>query len=200
MQYLVRAFSAWLPLGVAITGLCLLAYATVQQQYRQSLNDPQIQMAEDGAAVLAGGGVPAQLVQRGIASIDIARSLAPWIAIYDASGTLLESSAALNGAPPTLPADVLDAAKNGLPPVVGHHFTNDIPQDENRVTWQPAPGVRQAIVVVYVPQRQQYVVAGRNMREVENREAQLATFVGIAWLALMIATFCAAWFSARVFR
>ena len=49
MRFLVRVLVSWLPLAVASTGMCLLVYATVQQNYRQSLNDPQIQMAEDAA-------------------------------------------------------------------------------------------------------------------------------------------------------
>ena len=75
-------FLSWLPLAVAVTGLSLLVHVAVQQNYRQSLNDPQIQMAEDGAAKLGDGGVPADIVVRG-GMIDIAQSLAPWIAVYD---------------------------------------------------------------------------------------------------------------------
>ena len=49
MNFFVRVFLKWLPLGVAVTLVCALIYATVQQNYRQSANDPQIQMAEDAA-------------------------------------------------------------------------------------------------------------------------------------------------------
>ena len=42
-------------MAVIITGLSGLIYATVQQNIRQSADDPQIQMAEDTAAQLANG-------------------------------------------------------------------------------------------------------------------------------------------------
>ncbi len=187
MKFLVRTFVSWLPLAFAITGVCLLVYATVQQNYRQSLNDPQIQMAEDGAAKFAAGGVPAELVQRGVPPVDIAKSLAPWIVVYDYNGIPLESSGVLAGEPPHLPAGVLlmDKYKNYDLFAFG----------EDRVTWQPSTDVRQAIVVVYVPSSRGFVVAGRNMREVENREGNLTTFVGLAWLVLIVATFATKAFS-----
>ena len=77
-----NAFLGWLPLVVVISGLCLLVYASVQQNYRQSLNDPQIQMAEDIASGIGEGQTPAKLGQEG--RVDLRNSLAPWIAIYDA--------------------------------------------------------------------------------------------------------------------
>jgi len=185
MKVPVRVFLSWLPLAVAITGICLLVYGAVQQNYRQSLNDPQIQMAQDGAARLADGGIPAELVQRGVAPVDAAKSLAPWIAVYDASGTPLESSAVLDGRPPTPPQGIFDLAKA--------QGTN-LPHN----TWQPEGGVRIALVVVPVtsgPNQGYFVAAGRNMSEVENREGDLTTFVGLAWIVLLVATFATALFA-----
>ena len=90
MKGITRSFIAWIPAaGIAIVGLCGLVYVAVQQDYRQSLNDPQIQMAEDAAAPLNAGAAPASLVTRGTTPINIAASLAPWIAVYDESGTPL---------------------------------------------------------------------------------------------------------------
>jgi hypothetical protein len=176
MKSLVRAFLAWLPLAVAVTGICLLVYGVVQQEYRQSLNDPQIQMAEDGAAALAAGAVPADLVQRGVAPIDAAKSLAPWIAVYDASGTPLESSAALDGAPPAPPkGEFALALAQG----------NNLPHN----TWQTGSGVRIALVIVPVQGKNMFVAAGRNMSEVENRESMLGENVLLAWAVLILATF-----------
>lgn len=180
-------FFSWLPLAGATTGILLVCYAGIQQNYRQSLNDPQIQMAEDGAAILRGGGVPAQLVDRTIPK-DIGGSLAPWLAVYDASGTPLEADAVLDNAPPRPPAGIFDVTRKGLPPIVGHHLTIGYPSNENRLSWQPSPGVRQAIVIVWVPEKQQFVVAGRNMREVESRTRNLGMTFFLGWLALMVAT------------
>jgi len=187
MKTLVRAGISWLPLAVAISGICLLVYGAVQQNYRQSLNDPQIQMAEDGAALLANGGVPADVVPHGIAMVDAANSLAPWIAVYDGSGTPLESSAVLDGKPPMPQAGEFALAKA--------QGTN-LPHN----TWQPDQNVRIALVIVPVPGKDMFVASGRNMREVENREGQLTTLVGLAWLVTMAASFVAAFLALLIRR
>ncbi len=185
-----RVLWNFLPLAVIACGVCLLVSATVQQNYRQSLNDPQIQMAEDAVAQLAKDYTPAAVVPRpqtGAAPVDIAASLAPWIAVYDASGTPLESSAELNGAPPRLPAGVFDTSVWNAP-IIGHHV-NSAPANENRFTWQPEPGVREAVVLVafQTPDGIGYVAAGRNMREVEAREDALAKITALALAAILAA-------------
>lgn len=182
-------FFSWLPLAGATTGILMIAYTGIQQNYRQSLNDPQIQMAEDGAAALASGVSIAQVVPVGaVGTVDLAKSLAPWVGIYDASGNALVSSGTLNGTMPQPPRGVFDDTRTGLPLIVGHHFTSSFPQNENRISWQPNPSVRQAIVVVWAPQAKQFVVIGRNMREVENRIGTLGTMFFLGWLGLMAAT------------
>ena len=63
---------------------------------------------------------------------------------------------------------------------------------QNRLTWQPYQlqqdflgyTFREAIVVVPLKDGG-YVVAGRNMREVEEREGRLCMMVLLAWLAAM---------------
>ena len=166
--------SHWLPLAVATIGLCGLVYVTVHQNYRQSLNDPQIQIAEDGAAALAAGKQPAEIVNRG-SLIDAGKSLAPFIAVYDAKGTTLEASGLVNGKPPKPPVGVFDHAKQW---------------GENRVTWQPDPTTRIALVVVPVNDSRGYFVAsGRNMREVEARTDKLTQMISLALVTILIATF-----------
>ncbi len=180
-------FRNWFPLAIAITGFCFLVYGTVQQDFRQSLNDPQIQMAEDAARALENGVVPAGIVPHGSPTIDIAQSLTPWIAVYDEAKTPLESTGVLDGAPPKPPSGVFDAAKDGKGKDVRLSGYNV--KGENRVSWQPRPDVRSAIVVVHVNGgKGGYVVAGRNMREIEAREADLGHQVLIAWIVLLAAT------------
>ncbi|HTR19118.1 MAG TPA: hypothetical protein VMH91_04060 [Candidatus Paceibacterota bacterium] len=183
MNFLARTFVSWLPLGIAVTLLCALVYGTVQQNYRQSLNDPQIQMAEDTAAQLAGGSAPEQIVSAP-AEIDLANSLAPWVAIYSATGTPLVSSGELNGDMPAVPQGVFAAAKASQGKDTAEPY-------EDRVTWQAGAGVRQAIVVVWVPRTGQYVASGRNMFEVEDREGRLSFMVSVVWAGTMVATFIA---------
>ena len=198
MTSLVRVFVSWIPIGVAITGVSLLAYMAVQQNYRQSLNDPQIQMAEDAARYLAKDYTPVAVVPKG-EMVDIAKSLAPWIAVYDESGQSLESSGVLNDAPPQPPAGVFEYARGAIGDLtdVRRVPLGEKMAGENRVSWMPRSDVRSAIVVVHIPGNKGFVVAGRNMREVEERERQLGTMVMLGWLVTIIgslmASFCAAY-------
>lgn len=96
----------WLPLAVVTTALCRLVYLAVQQSLRWGANDPQIQMAEDAADTLSAGRTPESVLPA--ASIDVARSLAPFMIVYNDSGETLASSGLLHGQTPVLPAGVLD--------------------------------------------------------------------------------------------
>src|SRR5438445_588354 len=87
---LPKAFLYWLPLAFCLTVLAGLVYVTVQQNFRQGANDPQIQMAEDAAAQLQGGAQAQAVV--GAGKVDISRSLAPFLIVYDATGQQLASS------------------------------------------------------------------------------------------------------------
>jgi hypothetical protein len=146
----------WLPLAVLAVTLCGLAYLSSQQALRQGANDPQIALAEDAAAALAGGESPSALVPT--AQVDVARSLSPFLIVYAEGGQVQASSGRLRGRVPVLPEGVLA-------------YTRQHGQD--RVTWQPEPGVRIAAVVVHAPGGPGgFVLAGRSLREVEKREDQ----------------------------
>ena len=160
---------AWLPFVVVISAFCLLAYATVQQVYRQGADDPQIQMAWDAAYALDHGKTIGEVVPTEV--IDIDRSLAPFYIIYNSAEQPVAASGTLNDSLQTVPDGVLVFAKqNG----------------ENRLTWQPQPGTR--IAAVIVPYKEGFVLAGRNLREVEVREAQTSQFAGMTWILAMIVT------------
>ncbi len=195
MSILSRGFLLWLPLAISVTGVCLLVYGAVQQNYRQSLNDPQVQMAEDAARALSAGAVPASVIPHGTPAVDIASSLSPYLAVYDDKGLMLESSATLGNAPlPHPPGGVFDAA------LQNQGKDTSIP-GQNRVSWEPTPGLRSAIVTQHFSGTHSgFVVVGRNMREVEKREQQLANFVLVAWIALLATTFFAKIFSTFWFK
>ncbi len=168
MTRAIRILRAWLPIAVAVTGLSALVYGSVQQVLRQDANDPQIQMAEDAAAALKSGASPASLAPS--THVDIARSLAPFLLLYDTNGKPTAGSGLLDGSLPDYPLGALEAARSS---------------GENRVTWQPRPDVR--IASVAVPYDGGYVVAGRSLREVERREAQMQTIAFIAWSVTLLA-------------
>ncbi len=170
VKNLRTTFIAWIPLGFAVIALAGLVYLAVQQDLRQSANDPQIQMAEDEAAALAANVefVPGNKV------VDIGQSLAPYLVIFDDAGNPMVGTGLLHGALPQLPKGVFDHTK-----AFG----------EDRLTWQPEPGVRSAIVVVRTNGTHPgFVMAGRSLREVEVREDQLSFEVGAALVVTLIGT------------
>ena len=170
MSKLKSVVRIWLPFAVVISAFCLLAYTTVQQALRQGLNDPQIQMAEDTAYALSNGATVDSVVTG--TKVEMSRSLASFIDVYDSNGNPVAGSGLLNGQLPDYPKGALDTAKQ---------------KGDNRVTWQPNADVRIASVVV--PYNNGFIVAGRNMREVEQRESQTEMFAGVTWILALIATF-----------
>jgi len=165
-------FNALVLAGMA-TVLAVALYAIPQQVLRMGADDPQIQMATDLAARLESGATPAVAVP--IGSVDMARSLAPFLIVYDDQGRPLGSTAQLNGQTPTPPAGVFDNVRA---------------HGEERVSWQPilgsTRGVRIAAVVERVSGAQPgFVLAGRSMREVEARIDHVQNLAGLTWLGML---------------
>lgn len=185
-----RAFALWAPLALATSGIFLFAYWGIQQEYRMSANDPQIQLAEDGAARLVSGDVPAYVVGT-LHVLDIKTSSAPWIAIYDGSGKPVTGTAILDEAAAQLPKGVYDtstwrhSAEFGVP--------LSTPASETRFSWQPESGVRQAVVLVHVdsPAFTGFIASGRSLNEVEARVATLTQGAALIWGATELGTLLA---------
>jgi hypothetical protein len=58
--------------------------------------------------------------------------------------------------------------------------------DQDRITWQPEPGVRIATVVAgYTGSQSGFVLAGRSLREVEKRESQAEMEAGVVWIVTL---------------
>ncbi len=143
-------------------------YAVVQQSQRMAANSPQIQLAEDTAAVLVKGAQPAALVHTSVA---MDKSLAPFTNIYDKYGNAIIGEGTIDSKVPVFPQGVLTSAQ-GVP----YHT----------VTWQPQTGVR--IAAVAVQAGDYYVVSGRSLTEVEKNEdlsLQLSALGGIASLIVL---------------
>ena len=179
-------FNALVLAGLA-TVLALALYAIPQQVLRQGANDPQIQLADDLAAKLEQGVAPAEAVPA--AAVDMARSLSPFVIAYDDQGRPLASQAQLNGQTPAPPSGVFDFVRQ---------------HGEERISWQPilgsVRGVRIAAIVLRVNgPHPGFVLAGRNMREVEAREAQTFHMAALAWIAMLalifVATAAFAWYT-----
>jgi hypothetical protein len=170
MSKINRLMSVWLALGALATALCLTVYVVAQQTWRTSANDPQIQLARDAAAALAAGRPVDTVVAHD--SVDMERSLAPFLIVFDADGKIVGASGTLRGHVPVIPAGVLASARQ---------------HGEDRITWQPVGGVRIASVIVsYSGSREGFVLAGRSLEETQNRISQFGNLIVLAWAATLI--------------
>ncbi len=162
----------WLPLAALSVLVSGLVFVSVQQVLRMGANDPQIQMAEDAAARLSNGSSASSV--RPASSVDISRSLAPFLIVYDDAGAIVDSSVTLQGQTPALPTGVLE--------YVSTH-------GQDRITWQPAPGVRIAAVIERVEGSPAgFVLAGRLLREVERRESNAQGLVLAGLVVTLVGT------------
>jgi hypothetical protein len=168
---LIALFSA-LSLGLVITE---------QQSLRLSAEDPQLGMASDLASRLARGVSPSTAVPNDQTDMD--SSLSAFVIAYDEQGQVLASSAQLNGSVPPLPHGVLDFVRK---------------HGEERVTWAPRRDVRIASIIRHVGGPQGgFVLAGRNLREVEARKGIILEQAALVWVGLLgivfVGTFVFGW-------
>jgi hypothetical protein len=170
-------FNAVVLAGIS-TVLALALYVIPQQVLRTGADDPQIEMATNLAARLDFYGVTNGLQQGALVNsgsvVDMARSLSPFLIVYDDQGRALASNAQLDGQTPVPPKGVFDYVRT---------------HGEERVTWTPVHGsraVRIAAVVERVNGSQPgFVLAGRSLREVQARIAHVQNLAGLTWLAML---------------
>jgi hypothetical protein len=142
--------------------------------YRTLANDPQVQIAADTVEEIQAGKDPKTYTASN--KTDIATSLNPYVMIFDADGTLITSSATLDDNDPSVPVDALKHADDDTQ----HHLT-----------WEPKDDVRSAIVIQKYTFNDTtgYVVAGRSLRETEDRIELLMKEIALGWAITMIASF-----------
>lgn len=166
----MRKRAPWISATILVTLAFASSYAAIQQSQRQSANDPQIQIAQDVAGRLNKGAIPSE-VTRGEA-VDIKKSLAPFVIIYDQQGKVVAGSGTINKSTPKIPHGVLLVSKD---------------QAYNAITWQPQPNVR--IASVTVAANQYFVLSGRSLKEVEIRENKTLQLLSLGWLISLIVLF-----------
>lgn len=187
-SWIFDAARYWLPLACASTLFAVLNYATVQQLTRASANDPQIQLAEDAAAALAERRQP--FASDAGEKINIARSLAPFLIVFDAQGQPVASNGQLDGRLPAPPPSAILAARQS---------------GDNSVSWQPRASVRTALVIVHFAGKSEgFVAAGRSLREAEKRESYAFKAAAFVWLLSLVTTLALclffAWLGARTLK
>ena len=172
---MVKNLLRWLPFGIAITAMSGLIYTSSQQLLRQSANDPQIQESEDIATALStslpiGSVIPS-------ANVELSRSLSSYVLVFNNEGQYVAGNGKLDGLVPIVPTGVFDYARAHA---------------QDRFTWQPRSGVRQAVVLTwYTGQHPGFVLVGRSLREIEHREDQLLLIIALGWAITMAITFVA---------
>jgi hypothetical protein len=131
-------------------------------------------MAEDIAGQLSIGTTPDGVMT--MLSVDMAKSLSPFVILYNKEGKEIANSARIAGTTPHLPPGVIDVARN---------------RGQHRVTWEPVMGVRAAVVILPYksPQGTGFVVVGSSLREVERVSHDLLVvtmvFYAVSLLGLM---------------
>lgn len=168
----------FLPFFVTITLVCGLIFLISQQVVRLGANMQLVQNSQDIAQnVMQQSTIPTNFPPQ---KVDMAKSLALFFYVYDQNLKLLGTTATLDGSVVEIPKGVLEYAKA---------------KGEDRVTWQPKKGIRNAIVVSYFKGKSEgFIVTGRSLREIEKLEDTLQTLVGVGWILTLIITFSTGFF------
>lgn len=162
-----KALLKFLPFVYLITVFCLLTFITAQQLLLQNANDPQIQISEDVAAQIEGGQDPKGIAE--LSKINMAKSLSPFVIVFGADKKVIANESELNGSEVLPPAGTLDGAEK---------------KGSNRFSWEPEKGTR--IAAVITKYKDGYVLAGRNMREIEKRINLIGLLIAAAWFMITV--------------
>jgi len=152
--------------AMVVCSICFgVVYITVQQNFRSNANDPQVQLATDIRNKLELEQSPGKWLPD---SMDLAKSLAPFVTLYDKNGRPIQSTGLLEGKYPIIPRGVFE-------------FVNQ--HGEERVSWQPRQDIRMAMIVMAVKSPIiGFVAVGRSLKEVELRESNLRNIVFLGWM------------------
>jgi hypothetical protein len=145
----------------------IATFVVAQQQLRSAANHPQVEIAREAAGELSTGANPQSVVNG--APVDIASSSDTYLIVVDSNGVLLASSAQLQG-------------RAVIPPSGVFAYVRD--HGEDIISWQPAAGVRSAIVVDSFGGG--YVVAGRSLSGTEQAEGALGLWAIVGWAAAVL--------------
>jgi hypothetical protein len=148
-----------------------MVYGTVQQMLRLSANSPQVQITGDFINKLNSGIAAKSLILP--EKIEISQSLAPFVIILDQNKNILTSSATLDGKTPLVPQGTFDwVTANG----------------QDRVTWQPRMGIREAMVIdkYSFGSTSGFVVVGRSLKETELTIDKIGKDILAGWVVINI--------------
>ncbi len=170
---LKNIFKKWLPLGFSITAVYLFGFLAVEQGMRMTAYDTQAEIAGNVELSL-GEGTPYKLFNSDH-PVQIGESLTPYVLLYDMKGKPVGGNAVLAGNYPIPPKGVFDY-------LLAHH--------EDRFTWEPRPGMREAVVARYHGgNNPAYIIVGRSLAEVEKHIDKLLVLSFVLWLGTIFGSF-----------
>jgi hypothetical protein len=164
-----QARRGWWVTGVLlITFAACLAWLGYGLSLRNGGDRQPLRLAASTAEKLTSGSRPGSVTGP---VINIAAARAAFVIVYDSEHHVLASSGRLGGRTPGLPAGVLAwVAAHG----------------QDRITWQPAPGNREAAVVEpYGGPHPGFVLAARSLRSVFAQQRTLTWTIACIWLAAL---------------
>lgn len=168
-----QARRGWWTAGVL---LITLAAGTVWLGYGLSLRtggDRQpLQLVARAAGQLTTGAPPGSVLPP---VINMASNPAPFVIVYDPQHHVLASSGRLGGRTPALPAGVLAwVASHG----------------QDRITWQPVPGLREAAIIEpYLGPHPGFVLAAQSLQTISAQQRSLTWSLACIWLAALTLSF-----------
>lgn len=195
----LRAASAASPGYVAAFALffsvLLLTVAVVDQQIlrrgadrqptfiAQLVSSPQPGQASEAAREQVVSGLLAAPKQE-IASLSWLHSARPFVALYDASGNAIAANATLHGVLPQPPRGIFNVIQQ---------------RGEDKITWQPQPGIRVALTGRPMPNGG-FVLSGQSLIPSESRTALFYRYLRWMWALALLTCACLALFARKPTR
>lgn len=163
----------WLALGFSITAIWSFLFVIVQQDLRLGANDTQAEIAGNVELALLDG-TPFKYFSSAN-PVKIGKSLTPYVILYDRNGVPLAGNGSLEGNFPVPPKGVFD---------------NLLAHGEERFTWEPSPGVREAVVArLYRGTDPVFIIVGRSLAEVESHIKEIARLSVVLWMITLLGSF-----------
>jgi hypothetical protein len=162
----------WIAGVLAITLAAGAVWLTYGLSLRNGGDRQPLQLAAHAAGQLTTGSPPDSVLPP---VINMASNPASFIIVYDPHHHVLASSGRLNGRTPGLPPGVLAwAASHG----------------QDRITWQPQPGLREAAIIEpYRGPHPGFVLAAQSLQTISAQQRSLTWSIACIWLAALTLSF-----------
>ena len=162
----------WLPYAFVVSILILFVTVSIRSYVRTSVNEQLIVVTENLAADMFRNDVPSAPLPSAEV-VDVERSIAPFVILYDSNGQPTDGTGKLNDTFPGLPQKITEHART---------------HSEYRLDWKPQANTRLAIVVRYYQndQRAGFVLAGKNLRETNNQLSRLYILSAATWAITLV--------------